>query len=332
MYKTGGLEPKEDENILPIDGINYVVSDKFRMMLRDSFIDWGTFLEIYHDNLDYATLFDQIIKLLNVKENESIRHFLIPMVKKIYALPAEAHMTCMLKQFIIYEPVSVAIHSIFITIKMFYEHLIEQFLITRNRYIELNNTKDKTNDLTQLKEYWSSLNQQYNLETSSLLLLFINPPNGLKSGIYFAIEGNNAVAKFKQSIKQFHYKGFCIKEPHKRLRALLEFPVNDIIAAISKLDSIVEFPNFKKVENYIAEKIKLIPEPIKIKDTFVRLKPPADIESDEIALAKWYIEAILELRKELLPYGSKYEEYYIQKAKVFTEINRELKQEFNKFK
>ena len=41
MYKIGGLEPSTEESkTLDVDGIKYVVSDKFKSMLRDSFIDW----------------------------------------------------------------------------------------------------------------------------------------------------------------------------------------------------------------------------------------------------------------------------------------------------
>ena len=136
MYKTGGLEPSDKKSTtLSINDINYVISDRFRSMLRDSLIDWGTFLEVYHDNISYTLLFDQMVKLLNIKENENLREFMIPLIKKIYHLPAEAHLACMLKQFMVHEPISLTIHSLFTTIKLHYEYIVELFINVRNKYI-----------------------------------------------------------------------------------------------------------------------------------------------------------------------------------------------------
>jgi hypothetical protein len=331
MYKTGGLEPVDDATTMNVDGINYVVSDKFRMMLRDSFIDWGTFLDIYNDNLDYATLFDQMVKLLNIKENENLREFMIPLVIKIYELPVQAHITCMLKQFIIYEPVSIAIHSLFTTFKLFYEHIVELFITTRNRYIELNNTKDTLNDLQALKKYWSDMNEQYNLDSSSIVLLFINPPTGLKSGINFNVKNlSNIINTLKIAVKKFHYPGFCPKVPNERLTGLLNFPISEFINAIKELDNSVEFPDFDVIERIIKEHLDKMPEAPTIPDVPAlkdRETPPDGL--DQISLAKWYIEAILELRKKLLPYGNKYEEYYVQKARIFTDLTNAIKAELN---
>ena len=87
MYRIGGLEP-DDTNvkIMEIDGLKYVVSDKFKSMLRDSFINWGTFLEVYNNNLDYVTMFDQVVRLLNLKQNENLQDSMLPMLKNIYNL------------------------------------------------------------------------------------------------------------------------------------------------------------------------------------------------------------------------------------------------------
>ena len=327
LYKTGGLEPQDSGKTMSVDGVNYVVSDKLRMMLRDSFIDWGTFLEVYHDNLDYVTLFDQMIRLLNIKENENLRESLIPLIKNIYKLPADAHMACMLKQFMVYEPVSVAIHSLFTTIKLFFEHIVEQYIIARNRYIELNNTKDKLNDLDKLKSYWVSLDNQYNLESSSIILLFLNPPNGIKSNMHFTVKGVISTKTVKSKITKFKYPGFCPKVAHVRLRKLLEFPINEFIKAIKDLDNTIPFPDFKKIENIISTNIKNLPSIVHIKDEIKRETPPAELKTDNIELAKWYVNAILELRKDLMTYGTKYEEYYIEKARVFININDEIKKE-----
>lgn len=334
MYRTGGLETNNEVETMEMDGINYVVSDKFRTMLRDSFVDWGTFLEIYHDNLDYVTLFDQLIKLLNIKENENLKDSLIPLIKRIYELPADAHMVCMLKQFVIYEPVSIALHGLFTTIKFFFEELVDRFIISRNRYIELNNTKDKKNDITKLKQYWNEMDEQYNLDSSSIVLLFLNPPKGIKSGLHWNVKDpakEEMILKLKAAVKAFNYAGFCPKVPHARLKALLEFPLNEFIEAIKTFEPSAQFPDFKKIEEIITSNLQNMPEKIKIKDIYKRDKPSKEIENDKIELAKWYVDAILDLRKQLLPYGRQYEEYFVKKAKIFNTINDQLKHELSHY-
>jgi hypothetical protein len=329
MYRTGGLEPVDHElKTMSVDGVEYIVSDKFKTMLRDSFIDWGTFLEVYHDNLTYANLFDQMVRLLNIKENENLRDVMVPLVKKIYHLPAKAHMACMLKQFMIYEPVSVAIHSLFTTIKIHYESVVDQFLLTRNRYILQHETKDALNDLEELKKYWEDLNLQYNLETSSIKLLFLNPPKGLKSKLNFNVSGmEQHIAKLRDAVKHFKYAGFCPKVPYVRLKALLGFPINQFIAAIKAMDPAAKFPDYKSVEKLIAKAIVDMPAKPAVPDDVKRESPPPGL-TDKLELGKWYINAILDLRKDLLKYGNAFEDYYSEQAKILININEIVKKEF----
>lgn len=330
MYRTGGLEPNTDEvSIMSVDGINYVVSDKFRSMLRDSFIDWGTFLEVYNDNLDYVNMFDQISKLLDIKENENLRDFMIPLVKKIYHLPASAHMACMLKQFMIYEPVSIAIHTLFTTIKQHYESVVESFLINRNNYIIEHKLPDKLNDYSKLLRRWNDMNFAHSLESSSIILLFLNPPNGLKSGLNFSITGKEEVInKLKTAVKKFKYGGFCPKVPHKRLKLLLEFPVNEFINAIKELNPSIKFPDYITLEKNINEMLSKIPKKPEVMDNFKREIPDKNLKSLE--LAKWYVNAILDLRKKLLDTGKKYEEHFIVHAEILKNINDLVRKEFLK--
>lgn len=328
MYRTGGLEPNKDEgSIMSIEGINYVVSDKFRSMLRDSFIDWGTFLEVYNKNLDYVNMFDQISKLLDIKENENLRDFMIPLVKKIYHLPASAHMACMLKQFMIYEPVSIAIHTLFTTIKQHYESVVENFISKRNDYIAENKLNDKINDFGKLLHRWNDMNFTNNLESSSIVLLFLNPPPGLKSGLNFSITGKEKVIdKLKTAVKKFKYEGFCPKEPHKRLMSLLTFPINEFINAIKAISPSTKFPNYTYLEESIRKVLDNMPKKPTVTDNFKREVPNKNLKSLE--LAKWYVDAILDLRKNLLDVGKKYEEYFITHAETLKNINDLVKKEF----
>lgn len=332
MYKTGGLEPNQAESkTLDIDGVRYVVSDKFRSMLRDLFIDWGTFLEIYHGDINNVTMFDQMVRLLNIKENEKLRESMIPTVKQIYESTAEEHMAHMLKQFMIYEPVSLAIHTLFTTIKLHYEYILERFLLERNKYITQHNLPDKLNNVEELKKYWSDMNSHHQLESSSVALLFLNPPKipGVKSRLNFNITGlETHIQPLRVAVKNFHYAGFCPKVPHKRLNALLEFPVNLFTGAIIAMNPQAKFPDYEFIEGEIQKRMADMPKKPSIPNDIPRETPPDEILNDTIALARWYIDAILELRKKLLPYGSQYEDYYMEQAKIITQINDIVQREF----
>ena len=325
-YHIGGLEtPDDNVKTLEIDGTNYVVSDKFKSMLRNSFIDWGTFLEIYNKHLNVATMFDQMVKLLNIKANENLRESMLPIVEKIYNLPADAHMACMVKQFMVFEPVSVAIHGLFTTIKTHYEYTFEKFLIARNKYILTNELLDETNDMNVLREYWKAAGDHY--DSSSIKLLFMNPPDSLSSGLNFNVKGLEHVIKpLKKAVKEFKYMGFCPKVPHARMEALLKFPINEFNAAIVMLDPDAKMPNYAELEEQIIACIKNTPKPPKIVDNIERKKIPSSIKGT-INITKWYIDNILDLRKQLIEHGIKFEEYYMDHAKIIMEINNILKKE-----
>ena len=318
-------------------------------MLRDSFIDWGTFLEIYHDNLDYSIMFDQVMKLLNVKENENLRDVMIPIVKKIYHLPADAHLSCMMKQFMIFEPVAIAIHSLFTLLKQHFEHIVEKFVVARNAYL-INNELDKKvklNDWEKLLKEWSDINTQYNIDTSSLVLYFLNPPKHIKSGLHYKIPGKeDLIDRLKMSTQKYHYDGFCPKAAHDRLISLLKFPINEFVDTIKNLDKNAIFPDYRKIEKEASVILSNKMAKPKIEDHLPREKPPIELTKaikdnekinkdstrEKLHLVQWYVTKILELRKQLINAGKEYEEYYIDSAKTINEVKDMISRELHNVK
>ena len=325
-YKIGGLEPpNRPPAILKIGGTNYVVSDKFKSMLRDNFIDWGAFLDVYNKNLNITNMFDQMVKLLNVKANENLRESMIPIVEKIYNLPAEAHLACMIKQFMMFESVSSAIHELFTIIKLHYEYVFEEFLTVRNEYITNKKLPDKLNDIDELRFHWDAFGKHY--DSSSIKLLFLNPPDNLPSGLNFNITGLESVIKpLRKAVKAFNYLGFCPKVPHQRIIALLTFPTNEFNAAIVKMDPSVKLPDYKVIDDRVKECMKNMPNVPKVVDNIKRKKIPDEL-TDQMDIAKWYIDHILDIRKQLIDYGAQFEEYYAEHAKIIVNISDVLKKE-----
>jgi hypothetical protein len=327
MYCTGGLE-YDSNNVTKLDGIQYVFSNKFKQSLKNVFIEWGTFLDVYKNNIDYVTMYEQINRIINLKNNENIKETMLPVLKKIYHLPASTHMLIMMKQFMLYEPVSIVIKSMFINIKKHYEDIVLLFLKARNKYIINNNTSDKKNDIEKLKQQWEKINDDYDLQTSSIILFFLNPPEEFNNNIELDITGVKT-KKLKAYIKKFTYPGFCPKVPYERLKKLLEFPIERFVKTIKKLDSSIKFPDYNNIEKLIQKKLENLPEKPEINDNVIREEPPAHIK-DNIKLCEWYVSQILYLRKYFVKDGIKYEKYYIEHAKKLEEINDMLKHELKK--
>lgn len=320
MYKIGGLDNPTEAKTVEIDGVRYVTNMKFTGMLRDNFIEWGVFLENYdnHDN----QIIDQIFKILNIKEQEGLASVVVPLLEKVYNLPADFHMSAMIKQFVIYEPLAQAIYYLFTVIKNHYEMIIEKFVMTRNKYIDENNLSDPTNDFDALIKKWSDINDQLHLDTSSLSLLFINPPEGIEHMLNIDIQNEPAIDELKEAIKTFQYEGFCPKVPHQRLTALLKFPIQAFVKAIQVMNPKESFPDYAELDKKIIDVLKNVPKKPSIPNNIKREVPPGGLSEKD--LITWYMEHILDLRKQLLPYATNYEDYYRDMAIAITKITDDI--------
>jgi hypothetical protein len=350
----GGLEPndKDRNEIITINNTKFIISEKFKTMLRDSIIDWDTFLNVYNTSINNEIMLKQVQRLLDIHDSHTKdMEVFISALKKIYKMPLESHISHLINQFMIQEPMSYAIHGIFTTIKNYFESVFELFIEERNNYIIENDTKDTLNDYPSLLSSWKKINIDYNLETSSIKLLMLHPPKYIKQQVQFKIKGID-ISQLLKKIKMFTYPGFCPRVPHKRLQELLKFPVNEFINIIYKLNPKIKFPNFKEIEKKALSLIEHQDKP-KFVDNFEREKPPEKLVSkhevihvndssshhekikindknrskQNLQLVKWYVDKILLMRKTLVPIGSQYENYFINIAKQLNEVNKLLEKE-----
>ena len=326
-YCIGGLEPC-DSKTLTIDDTKYT-TNKFKAALRNTIIDWGTFLEVYNDSHSLCQMFDQAVRLLDLKDNEHLRKDILLTLKSLYELPDEAHLTCMLKQYVAHETLSIIIYNIFILIKLHYEKVVIKFLEVRNK------TKPKNpNDIDALLKTWADIDQQYDIDSSSIILLFLNPK--LKSSnvklsnskIHYKTK-NVKTDRLTAAVKKFHYKGFCKRVPKERLDALLAFPINEFMTAIHDIESVLkiektEFPDYTLLEKKMADILKdVVDKPSMPKQQLIRDQPSSNLTSME--KARFYISKTLEIRKQLLPYGLQFEEYYSKLAEKLVVVYEMLK-------
>ena len=334
-YFIGGLDDRcKNKEILRIGDVNFLITNKMRSSIRDSMIDWGTFLEIYEGQPDEEKLFGQVIGLLNVKGDTGLKKVIAPLCEKIYGLSDDAHLNSMIKQYFSYEPMSLAMRNLFMLIKCHYETIVWTYVRARNKHIETkitkkNDEKNEKNDIEKIKSTWHELNNKHNLNSSSETLLFLNPPDEFKIMLNIEIKGvdPSTATKIKtlsNAINEFHYDGFCQKVPWLRLKSLLKFPVEKFAAAIKALDSSVKLPDYDKLEKTISDALRGVN--VK-KPTSNKSQPRKKIPSNLKGLdkVKWCMKQIFELRKRLLEKGEQYEKYYVDHAKEIIKITKLLK-------
>ena len=308
---------KIEDHLNDLNDVELNFDDKFNTMISFISTDWEKFLEINGDNTD-DVLFDQITQLLDLHENNNIIDILLVMVKKLYDLPAEAHVKSMIKQFYLYEPISLAMLDLFTSIKMHFEELIKLYINTRNLYIIKNDLEDSTNILEEKIKEWEDINIQNKIETSSIILKFFNG----EYSFYLDVKSLNEPEKIRK-LYDFKYLGFCVKQPQKRLNALLDFPLEEIVYLIKKMDSDKRFPDYKKIYKDIKHNIMKIEHP-KIEDKYIRKLPPNITGRD---LVIWYVNEIIELRKSLKKIGNEYNKYYVDYAKNINSLTKIIKKD-----
>ncbi len=340
----GGLEPNDTdkEEILEINNIKYLVNNKFKSLLRNNIIDWGSFLEIYNDTNDYCELFDQAVKILdldiNKHQSENVEENILPILEKMYNSTPEHQLMCMVKQFFTYESLSYSIQNCFNIFKNHFENIVELFIESRNDYIEKHNLRDSKNDWKKLLKHWNRKNDKLSLNSSSVILLFLNPPKelDLKSNINYEIKNNPTISKainnLYEKIENFYYPGFCPKVPHIRLNNLLTFPLDDFVNVIKLFDNSIVFPDYNKLKSVMDDILKNKIEKPKLDINIKHKEVPENYKNNEenkSKLIKWYITEIIETRKSLLEYGKLYENYYIDLSKKINNIAEKAREILN---
>jgi hypothetical protein len=302
---------------IKIGNVNYAFNNKLETMVQNMTYDWNNFLQV-NKTIDYNILFEEVVNLLHIKENEYILPILLTIVKNVYDSPPNIQISSMIKQYGMMEPLSMAIAHLFSILRVEYESIVIAYINTRNSYINKHKLPDKLNDIDELLKNWQELNNLHKINTSSLILYYLNPDEG-DNNLHIEIKKIQSTIILNREIKNFKYKGFCPKVPHERLIALLNFPVELFINTIKELNPSAKFPDFENIGKTIEQILtKEISKPNIDKDEYVKLSPPNELI--DIELIKWYVSAIVNYRKHLLKYSQLYDNYFIEQVKLINEV------------
>lgn len=309
-----GAAPAEKIITVKIGGADYAESGRLRMMLQDTLLDWGAFLQNYKNSVTDNILIEQVSNIINIDNIDSIKK-LLECVKLIHKMPAKNHLNCMIKQYFAYENLSLAIHGIFTTLVEYIESMIKMLWLSGNN-------KNWSN----LHEELESINRDQDLASSSIILLFCNPPKNLGSPLEFPNK-TKQTANFIKAIKKFKYMGFCPKVPIKRLNALLQFPLVALFQAIKSIHKDFMPIDLVELNTRVVNILNKIPKKNIKYPKLKKKKPPKTLNS--IQLIKWYIDEILNMRKQLLDIGNIKEKQYGKLASVLSDINDLLIESFS---
>ena len=359
---TGGLHCLDDPTIsggqsikLFDESYNVVIGDKTKYQILDMNLDWDAILKNYwHDfdefvkPSDTSNFVGSICNMFNFPYIDNTSE-LLSLLKQLYNLDDQHHLRAFIKLYKIHESLSLTIKPLYTIWRNHLEKLIVDFNNMRTEYINKYESKyiNKINHLDQLVGQWSKIDTEYNINSSSKILLYFNPPatpgelpwisKSDKTWIipkFYIRIGDikdkllyDAIQDFENQLNQFTYLGFCPCRPIFRLVELFKFPIKELIICLELLGNIpANYCHlYKHIEN-ISTKIKkpkLNIEPIG-RSIYIKNDASLSDQNNILKEIRWYVEELLKLHMKLKKYILKYEKYYVNVAKIFNKIEKQF--------
>lgn len=297
----------------------------FRLVYKDSEPDLKALNSLVSEmlNYDFESTFERYELKDSVLSISDLNRILESVIyNKNFRIP-------LIRSFGLYKPISASIRSIFMLYK---EHIEELLLKFDTGLSKINKSKKQIPDLL---ENWRLLNKKYKIGSSSKLLLFMFPPKSPAQLPNLAHKYTNQVlwhpdvkiydwdttdkklekliSTFRSEItkRKFLYLGFCPKRPIYRIRELLKFPTDSLIACLEYME--IDIKDYKKIHDEL-KKIKL-PKPVNPK--FEPVSKPELETSNKLELLYNNLENWVELCKKNMQPLAQLEKYYVSLADQF---------------
>jgi hypothetical protein len=340
--KNGGLDTVDDHEsnggfTLSISGgkskpkRTLIVGNKASSKLRNKILEWGAFKEMYPDieKLDTVGLSSlcNTVKLVIDSKNCLSPEDTLEVLKMMYELPDEKLSHMFLRRFNFGAPTKTALKSIFVNWVHHLETAVVDYTKARDAYITKNKLDDDPNNVKDLLKNWTALDNYYNIQSSSPILLYSSFPSKpydlpwLRGAFveidvwdlyprpfYWIVKGVPETIVLDKAVKKFTYLGFCPKRPKFRLQELFKFPLDELHKATKKLGGkLSSSTSYEKIVKLINKKGNL-KTPVYTVPEIKKTNPPED--QDIRKQIKWYVEEILEIYKKLKPHFEEVEDYY----------------------
>ena len=353
LLVSGGLQNVDDYKLhggvaISISGGDgkirkYVAGNKHSVTLRSKVLEWGTFKDMYKNELDEAgikVLCDTANLIMDGRKSLNIEDTL-EILRAMYKLDDNHLFRVMARRLDFGEFTKTALKSLFKNWAGYVEKLVVQYIEVRNTYIEKNKSGDVPNDMDALAKNWRAIDQYYGIDSSAPVLLYSHFPDRpynlpwlrgefvdedvwdiIPEKVHWDVAGTPATTSFWKALSKsgFVYLGFCPKAPKVRLLSLFKFPVDDLLEAIKALGGSPASPIS------LAELSSMVCGGPKPDANFIIPEIARGVEPDldNVAKVKWYLDQFVQMYVASKPHFEKIEKYYTGLAEFLGSVSIKL--------
>lgn len=344
-----------------------IIGDVTKNFVKNKIIEWNTFKDTYYengklDNKHYPKFLDTLNDIFPLPVYTTNENELLFLITNIYKAEPHEIINALMKSVDIFTSLKSAIRHLFMSYKIYIENLIEIYCTLRNNYInhfKLQKTNVE-NDFKNITARWNLIDSENSMDTSSPILFFNFPPKTIKleksiPKIIWNIKPDNskhkkvndAAKELLNEIKQkkFEYVGYCPHAAIYRFQLLLQFPINHLIKLIRAVDYTNKYRSINSECNKIIKKVIKLHSKVLLVNNVI--KPNIKITRKEINQIKKfpknekiqkkteyyekYVNAFIQLYKDLIPQLIKKEKYINDVAIGVNVIASDLQTFLNSF-
>ena len=320
----------------------FIVGTKVAVKLRDNILEWGAFKETYNGS-DSELGASGIKALCNVariilnNKNDLELDATLEVLRATYKLSNEKLCQVLTRRFDFGEPTKTALKSIFMNWRRHLEYSVINYSDARNRHIDEHPESGTKNNLGALYKNWMAIDQYYNIESSSHLLLYSKFPARpydipwLRGEFTEDDVWDIHPAEFHWTISDipetnlliralnasdFTYLGFCPKAPKTRLLKLFSFPIEELYNATKALGGKVGTSSGLSIVTIRPDTQPTFAPPI--------IKREVEPSGNAVDMVEWYIDQFIKIYMTMKPHFEAVERYYVGMARKLSDIGFKL--------
>jgi hypothetical protein len=310
-----------DKNI-----VNIAVGGAVEQKIKSKIIEWEVFSKLFVSGKYLTQLTVELNEIFPLPTAIHDPVKLLCILDEIGKRPYGEVMNGVIRSFELHDPVKLSIRRLFVSWKT----LIESLLTKSSKHIHL-------------APKWNNFIKQHGVDTSSEIMFFTFPPkinsNFISSHAQFSSTSNigqiivpsdlkiqlkgdpHRICEFQKAASDYKYAGFCPMESVARVLLLLNFPVKELYLINPKKCG--RSAEIKKLKNVVTENLHKL----------TKLKKPGypkgcpgitDIKDSMENRISHFIKEYIELYKKIKPCLIKWENYFIEIAKLIAEINNAI--------
>jgi hypothetical protein len=238
--------------------VRMTIGNGVMLAARDRISNWRTFLNVFWSKKFDVKYTPALVKVVSEVTGLDTKGFsiddLVQALHAIAQLPADVLLKAQYKLLGHHLHIGLGVRPVFMSWKQHLERMIVRFNEARTQYIKKHKLADSVNDIQALIKSWKAVDTKHGVRTSSKLLLYSLPPPNLgamkwvkalrwspkPAPFHWRVGDVKEVEAFIAAAEKFVYLGYCPREPVTRTKALMQFPIKELLAAIQALGGSLE--------------------------------------------------------------------------------------------